>query len=163
MRTGQYLPGRQSQDRELQLKETGRSIAPKELAVLDFKGCTKDVTNHLLPQHKIRDTEYGRSHEFECRQTWVVNEDSFVQHLEARKIITGPQRAQAPPSTQVAIVLFELGHRRRRLAWLPAWLAFDEAAGILWGPLGSVLPDRDSIVDTQGGVSLIEDATTRSS
>jgi len=120
MRTGQYLPGRQSQDRELQLKETRRSIMPEDLAVLDFKGCTKDVTNHL-PQHKIGDMEYGRSHEFECRQTWVVNENSFIQHLKAREIgITGPQRAQAPPSTQLAIVLFELGHRRRRSAWLPA-------------------------------------------
>ena len=91
MRTGQSLPGRQSQDRELQLKETGRSIMPEDLAVLDFKGCTKDITNHLLPQHKIGGTEYDRSHEFECRQTWVANEDSFVQHLKAWKIgITGP-------------------------------------------------------------------------
>jgi hypothetical protein len=91
MRTGQYLPGRQSQDRELQLKETGRSITPEDLAGLDFKGCTKHITNHLLRQHKIGDAEYDRSHEFGCRQTWVVNEDFFVQNLKARKIgITGP-------------------------------------------------------------------------
>ena len=53
MRTGQYLPGRQSQDRELQLKETGRSITPEDLAALDFKGFTKDITNHHLPRYKM--------------------------------------------------------------------------------------------------------------
>jgi hypothetical protein len=43
------------------------------------------------------ETEYGRSYGFECQQTWVVNDNSFVQHFESpRKIgITGPQRAQA--------------------------------------------------------------------
>src|SRR5437660_11838590 len=55
MRTGQYLPGRQNQDRELQLKETGRSITPEDLGTLDFKGFTKDITNPLLPRHKIGD------------------------------------------------------------------------------------------------------------
>jgi hypothetical protein len=46
------------------------------------------------------------------------------------------------------------------MAYRPDWRLMKRLA--YYGrPLGSVLPDQDSIVDTQGGVSLIEDATTK--
>jgi hypothetical protein len=59
-------------------------------------------------------------------------------------------------------VLFELGRRKAQvgMAYRPDWRLMKRLA--YYGRLlGSVLPDRDSIVDTQGGVSLIEDATTK--
>jgi hypothetical protein len=51
MRTGRYLPGRQSQDCELQLKETGRSITPEDLAGFGLQGALRRILQIIIHHH----------------------------------------------------------------------------------------------------------------